>query len=53
MTNYENLRYARAYILLQKYRNLYPINEGFCKGTIFADLYRPYKKEKNANDYRC
>lgn len=40
------LEYARAYILPQKYENLYSINRGFERGTIFKDLYRPYKEEK-------
>ncbi|WP_297425499.1 spore coat associated protein CotJA [Clostridium sp.] len=33
--------YARAYILPQKYENLYSCKEGFSKGTIFKDLYKP------------
>ena len=40
------LEYARAYILPQKYENLYSICKGFWKGTIFKDLYRPYKENK-------
>ena len=40
------LEYARAYILPQKYENLYSICKGFWKGTIFKDLYRPYKEKK-------
>lgn len=40
------LEYAQAYILPQKYGNLYSANEGFWKGTIFKDLYRPYKCKK-------
>ncbi len=42
----ENLEYARAYILPQRYENLYSVYEGFWKGTIFEDLYRPYKEKK-------
>lgn len=34
--------YARAYILPQKYENLFSCKEGFLAGTIFKDLYRPY-----------
>lgn len=34
--------YARAYILPQKYENLFSCKDGFSKGTIFKDLYRPY-----------
>lgn len=42
----DRLEYARAYILPQKYENLYSICEGLWKGTIFEDLYRPYKEKK-------
>lgn len=42
----ESIEYARAYILPQKYENLYSIKEGFYKGTIFKDLYRPYHECK-------
>ncbi|WP_066874715.1 spore coat associated protein CotJA [Clostridium mediterraneense] len=39
--------YARAYIRLQKFENLFKCVDGFYKGTIFKDLYQPYKsKEK-------
>lgn len=34
--------YARAYIIPQEYENLYSCKEGFLRGTIFKDLYRPY-----------
>ncbi|WP_294152700.1 spore coat associated protein CotJA [uncultured Clostridium sp.] len=39
-------QYARPYILLQKYENLFSCKEGFCKGTIFKDLYIPYDEKK-------
>lgn len=39
-------QYARPYILLQKYENLFSCKEGFCKGTIFKDLYMPYDEKK-------
>ena len=35
--------YARCYILLQKYENLFPCKEAFYKGTIFKDLYKKYE----------
>lgn len=38
--------YARAFILPQKYENLFTCKEGFCKGTIFKDLYLPYDEKK-------
>lgn len=41
-----NLEYARAYILPQKYENIYPPYKGFWKGTMFKDLYRPYKGKR-------
>ncbi|SHE97487.1 spore coat associated protein CotJA [Clostridium fallax] len=42
-----NLEYARAYILPQKYKNLIcSVDEAFRKGTIFEDLYKPYKEKK-------
>lgn len=28
----------------QSHLNLFPVDEGFAKGTIFRNLYRPYKK---------
>ena len=40
--------YARAYILPQKYENLFSCKEGFLAGTIFKDLYRPY----HVHDYK-
>ena len=48
--------YARAYILPQKYENLYSCKEGFLKGTIFKDLYRPYHPEHghdHAHEHKC
>lgn len=42
----EEKEYAKPYILLQKYENLFTCKEGFDKGTIFKDLYKPYKKSK-------
>lgn len=39
--------YARAYILPQKYENLFSCKEGFLMGTIFKDLYRPYHDHKH------
>ena len=39
---HKSKEYARAYILPQKYENLFSCKEGFLAGTIFKDLYRPY-----------
>ena len=41
-------KYARAYILPQKYENLFSCKEGFCAGTIFKELYRPYDEKKKS-----
>ena len=43
--------YARAYILPQKYENLFSCKEGFLAGTIFKDLYRPYHDHKHEIAY--
>lgn len=40
------LRYAVAYIVPQVYENLFCINDVLKTGTIFMDLYSPYKKKE-------
>ncbi|MBX9184015.1 spore coat associated protein CotJA [Clostridium sp. K04] len=37
-----NIKYAKAYIILQRYENLFQPNTALRIGTIFKDLYRPY-----------
>ena len=39
----KRLRYAEAYILPQVYENLFRLDTALRKGTIFKDLYRPYR----------
>ncbi len=34
---------GQAYIPFQHYGNLFNVNEALYRGTIFRDLYRPYK----------
>ncbi|WP_322392183.1 spore coat associated protein CotJA, partial [Clostridium perfringens] len=34
--------YAKAFIKLQPYENLFDINDAFKAGTVFKDLYSPY-----------
>lgn len=43
---YDNLTipYATAFVRPQKYTQIYPLPEGFSKGTIFPELYSPYKR---------
>jgi len=38
-----NLKLAQAYVPYQQYKNLFNVNEALYKGTIFKDLYQPYK----------
>ncbi|SKC87776.1 spore coat associated protein CotJA [Maledivibacter halophilus] len=33
---------ARPYIVSQPYTNLFSLEEALKRGTIFADLYKPY-----------
>lgn len=39
-----NLKLAQAYIPIQEYRNLFNVNEALHHGTIFRELYQPYKR---------
>jgi len=41
MPDYPQL--AQAYIPYQVYKGILPAMEGLRKGTIFSELYRPYK----------
>lgn len=43
---YKQKEYARAYVLPQKYENLFSCKEAFDKGTIFKYLYQPYDDKK-------
>jgi len=44
------LMLARAYVLLQEYENLYPVDKALWKGTIFEDLKLPWYSD--INDYK-
>lgn len=48
---HKSMEYARAYILPQKYENLFSCKEGFLMGTIFKDLYAPYHDNKHEHGY--
>ncbi|MCG8500398.1 MAG: spore coat associated protein CotJA [Firmicutes bacterium] len=37
---------ARIYIVYQKAGKLYPPSEALSKGTVFPELYQPYKPNK-------
>lgn len=38
-----NMVLAMAYVLSQPFENLYPAEKGLGRGTIFADLDKPYE----------
>jgi len=40
-----NLELARAYILFQQYTESYSPEEALEKGTLFPELYRPYRRQ--------
>jgi len=50
---HKSKEYARAYIIPQKYENLFSCKEGFLMGTIFKDLYRPYHDHKHDHEHVC
>lgn len=39
--------YAKAFVLPQTYQNLFSVEEAFPRGTIFKDLYMPYRENKH------
>jgi len=41
-----NVELAQAYVPFQKMNKLFKPEEGLCKGTIFPELYKPYKPYK-------
>lgn len=43
MTNVPYLKLAQAFIPIQEYRNLFSVHEALNHGTIFRELYQPYK----------
>lgn len=44
--NMEWMELARAYIKIQQYRNRFKPLTGLFKGTIFPELYRPYRPNR-------
>ena len=42
---YDN-EYARVYVILQKYENLFNVSTALRVGTIFKDLYRDYMEKE-------
>lgn len=46
MMTKRELQLGRAYIPYQPYGRLFPLSEGFSKGTIFPGLYQPYIEKK-------
>lgn len=33
---------AMSYVPMQIYKDMYPIEEGFCRGTVFPELDKPF-----------
>jgi len=38
------LKLATAYIPPQVFRDMFPLSEALNKGTLFPELYRPYRR---------
>lgn len=38
------IRLATAYIPPQMFREMFPLSEALNKGTLFPELYRPYRR---------
>ncbi|EJE7234392.1 TPA: spore coat associated protein CotJA [Clostridium botulinum] len=39
----EDCELARAFICPQKFKRVYRVDKALDRGTLFPDLYRPYK----------
>jgi hypothetical protein len=48
-TELSRLRLARAYIPSQRFRRRFDLMEGFQKGTIFPELFEPYRPRKGGS----
>jgi len=46
----DNLPLAMAYVPMQRFENLYDSEHGLCRGTIFADLDKPFCGKFTAGD---
>ena len=44
----ENVQYTICSIKMQRIQNLFPLQEGFMKGTIYKVLYKPFGGDHNA-----
>jgi len=42
----KELKLAQAYVPVQPYESLFPLDEALEKGTVFPSLYKPYKNKK-------
>ncbi|MCR1933392.1 spore coat associated protein CotJA [Clostridium tepidum] len=43
LENLENCQLARAFICPQKFKRVYKVEKALQRGTLFPDLYSPYK----------
>lgn len=46
-------RYAEAFVIPQKYENLFSLSEAINIGTIFKDLYIPYDENSKKTKKTC
>ncbi|MBZ2176063.1 spore coat associated protein CotJA [Schnuerera sp. xch1] len=46
--NYRDMRLARAYVPFQRLNEVYDPKEALKRGTLFPELYMPYKRETMA-----
>lgn len=42
-TDLENMPLAMAYVPWQSWRSIYETRKGFCRGTIFEELDKPFR----------
>lgn len=43
----DNFPLAMAYIPMQKFENIYSLDEALCAGTLFKDLDKPFLGDRN------
>lgn len=43
---HRHMELARAYVPVQHYTDKYPLDTALNRGTLFPDLWRPYRKKR-------
>lgn len=49
--DYDGCELARAYVVIQEYAEIYSPKEALKRGTVFPDLYQPYKVKGKKGRY--